>query len=66
MATVFKENLNLLLPLAFYSSIMFVWNSIYFRIIAENRFGVLLEISDKFITNLNVFSYIILYFSLGK
>ena len=27
---------------------------------AENRFGALLEISDRFITKLNVFSYMIL------
>ena len=31
---------------------------------AEHRFGALLEISDKFITKFNVFSYIILQFRL--
>ena len=31
---------------------------------AERRFGALLEISDKFITKFNVFSYIILQFRL--
>ena len=31
---------------------------------AENRSGALLEISDKFITKLNVFSYRILKFKL--
>ena len=31
--------------------------------IAENRFGALLEISDKFITKFNVFSYMVLKFS---
>ena len=30
--------------------------------IPENRFGALLEISDKFITKFNVFSYMILQF----
>ena len=34
--------------------------------IAENRFGALLEISDKFITKLNVFSYMILQFLLER
>ena len=34
------------------------------KIIAENRFRVLLEISDKFITKLNVFSYMNLQFML--
>ena len=34
--------------------------------IAENRFGDLLEISDKFITKFNVFSYMILQFRLKK
>ena len=29
---------------------------------AENKFGVFLEISDNFITKLNVFSYVILKF----
>ena len=32
--------------------------------IAENRFGALLEINDKFITKFNVFSYVILQFRL--
>ena len=32
--------------------------------IAENRFGALLEISDKLITKLYVFSYMILQFRL--
>ena len=32
--------------------------------IVENRFGALLEISDKFITKFNVFSYMILQFRL--
>ena len=32
--------------------------------IAENRFGVLLEISEKFITKFNDFSYMILQFRL--
>ena len=32
--------------------------------IVENRFGALLEISDKFITKFNVLSYMILQFRL--
>ena len=63
MITVFKENLNLQLPLIFYSSIRFVFETVFIsEQIAENRFGALLEISDKFITNCNVFSYVILQF----
>ena len=34
--------------------------------IAENKFGALLEISDKFITKLNAFSYKILQFRFRK
>ena len=37
--------------------------------IVENRFGALLEISDKFITKFNVFNYMLLQFrfkQLGK
>ena len=65
MLTVFKENLNLQQPLIFYSSIRFVCETVFTsELIAENRFGVLLEISDKFITKFNVFSYIILLFRL--
>ena len=63
MVTVFKENLNLQLPLLFYSSIRFVFETVFIsEQIAENRFGALLEISDKFITKFNVFSYIVLWF----
>ena len=51
MVTVFKEKLNLQLPLISEQ-------------IAENRFEALLEISDKFITKFNVFSYMILQFRL--
>ena len=65
MVTVFKENLNLQLPLVFYSSIRFVFETIYIsEQIAENRFGALLEISDSLITKLNVFRYMILQFRL--
>ena len=56
MATVFKENLPLL---AFHSSIVCLKQHL-FQNIAENRLGILLEISDKFITKLNVFSYTIM------
>ena len=63
MVTVFKEKLNLQLPLIFYSSIRFVFETAFIsEQIAENRFGALLEISDKFITKFNVFSYMILQF----
>ena len=59
MVTVFKENLNLELPLIFYISI---WWFVFERgfvsePLAENRLGSLLEIIDRFITNLNVFSH---------
>ena len=65
MITVFKENLNLQLPLVFYSSIRFVFETIFIsEQIAENRFGALLEISDSLATKLNVFRYMILQFRL--
>ena len=65
MVTVFKEKLNLQLPLIFYSSIRFVFETAFIsEQIAENSFGALLEISDKFITKFNVFSYMILQFRL--
>ena len=65
MITVFKENLNLQLPLVFYSSIRFVFETIFIsEQIAENRFGALLEISDSLTTKLNVFRYMILQFRL--
>ena len=64
MVKVFK-NVNLQLPLIFYSSIRFVFEKAFIsEQIAENRFGALLEISDKFITKFNVFSYMILQFKL--
>ena len=48
MVTVFKEKLNLQLPLTFYSGIMFVLETAFIsEQIAENRFGALLEISEK-------------------
>ena len=65
MVTVFKENLNLQLPLIFYSRIRFVFKTVFIsEHIAENRFGTLLEISDKFIAKFNVFSCMILLFRL--
>ena len=61
MVTVFKEILSLYLPLIFYSSIRFVFETTFTsEQIAENKFGALLEISDKFIIKFNVFSYMIL------
>ena len=51
MVTVFKENLNLQLRLIFYSSIRFVFETVFIsEQIAENRFGALLEISYKFLS----------------
>ena len=65
MVKVFKEKLNLKLPLIFYSGIRFDFETVFIlEQIAENRFGALLEISDKIITNFNVFNYIILQFRL--
>ena len=65
MVTVFKENLNLQLPLIFYSSIRVVFETVFIsEPTAENRFRFLLEISGKFITKLNVFSQMILQFKL--
>ena len=63
MVTVFKENLNLWLPLILYSSIRFVFETVFIsEQIAQNRFGELLEISDKFISKFNVSNYMILRF----
>ena len=65
MITVFKEKLHLQLPLILYSSIRFAFETAFFsEQIAENRFGALPEISDKFVTKFNVFSYMILQFRL--
>ena len=68
LVTVFKENVNLKLPHIFYSircSIRFVFETAFIlEQIAENRFGFLLDISDKFTKKLNVFSYMILHFRL--
>ena len=50
MVTIFKEKLNLLLPLILYSSIRFVFETAFIsEQIAGNRFGALLEISDKLV-----------------
>ena len=46
------------------AGIMFVFVTFFSEQIAENRFGALLEISDKFITKLNFFSCMILQFRL--
>ena len=67
MVAHFKENLNLQLPLTFYSSITFSFESRFIsEQIVENRFGAQLEISDKFLTKLNVFRYILLQFRLKR
>ena len=61
MVTVFKEKLNLQLPLIFYGSVRFLFETAFIsEQIAEKIFGALLEISDKFFTKFNVFSYMIL------
>ena len=66
MGTVFKEKLNYCYPFIFYSSIRFVFETAFIpEQIAENTFGALLEIRDKFITKFNVFSYMILHFRLN-
>ena len=55
------------LPFIFYGSIRFVFETAFTsEQIAENRFGGLLEISDKFITKFNVFSYMILQMGLKQ
>ena len=60
MVTVFKENLNLLLPIIFYSSIRFVFETVFIsEQIAENRVAASLEISDKFISKFDVFNYMV-------
>ena len=65
MVTAVKEKLNLQLPHIFYSRIRFVFETTFIsEQIADNRFGALLEISDKFITKFNVFSCMILQFRL--
>ena len=67
MVTVFKENLNLQLPLIFCSSIRFVFETVFIsEQIVENMFEALLEISDKFITKFNVFSYMVLLKTVWK
>ena len=54
---------TLSLPDILYSSIRFVLETAFIsELIGENRFGALLEISHKFITKVNVFSYMILQF----
>ena len=63
MVTVLKENLNLELPLVFYSNIRFVFETVFISgQIAEDRFIASLEISDKFITTLKVFNHMVLQF----
>ena len=54
MVTVFKENRNLQLPLIFYSSVRFIFITVFIsEQNAKNRFGALQEITDKFIIKLN-------------
>ena len=65
MVSIFKEKLNLILHLVFSGSIRFVFETAFISDqIADNSFGALLEISDKFITKFNVLSYMILQFRL--
>ena len=61
----FQRKPKLIVALLFYSNIRFVFETVFILYqIAENRCGFLLEISDKFTTKLNVFSYMILQFRL--
>ena len=61
ITAVFKEKLNLSLPLLFYSSIRVSFKTAFVsEQIVDNRFGVFSEISDKFITKFNVFRFMIL------
>ena len=65
IVTIFKENLNLSLPLILYSSIRFVFETVFIsEQIVEKMFGSLLEISDKSLTKFNVCSYMTLHFRL--
>ena len=65
MVVVFKENLNLKQPFIFYGSTRFVFKTVFIsEQTAESRIGAFLEISDKYITKLNVFSYMFLQFRL--
>ena len=65
MVTVFIENLNLKLPLIFYRSIRLALEKVVIsEQIAQNRFGALLEISDKSVSKFNVISYKVLKFRL--
>ena len=58
MVTVFKESSDTVV-------FRFVFETVFIsEQTVENRFGALLEISDKFITKFNVFSYMILQFRL--
>ena len=44
---------------------MFIFDALFLsEQFEENRFGALLEVSDKFIIKLNIFSYMILQFRL--
>ena len=55
MITVFKGNLNIMLLLIFYSSLRFVFETVFIlEQIEESRFGALLEISNKFMTKFKV------------
>ena len=59
--SVFKENMNLQLPYSFYSSIVFVNETVFvLEQNIESWCGALFEISDKFSSKLSVFRYMIL------
>ena len=60
----FQRKPKLIATFLFYSSIRFVFETVFIsEQIAENRFASLLKISEKFITKLNVLSYMILQFN---
>ena len=67
MVTVFKEKETYSQPLIFYSSIRLVFETAFIsEQTPENRFGALLDISDKFITKFNIFSCMLLKFRFKK
>ena len=67
MVTAFKANLNLQLPFTFFRGVMLVFETVFIsENIVEYWFEALFEICDKFITKLNVFSYMILRFRLKE
>ena len=65
MVTVFKENLNLQLPLIFYNSIRFLFDDLFQNKLQRTGLGRCQRLVT-FIAKFNVFSYMILQFRLKK